>query len=133
MIYAMFCTVLLTFVIGAITLYVRVRSVQMGSVKIKYYRTMQGQDAPEFVIRTSRCFSNMFEVPVLFYVVATLYISLNVESGLAIALAWIFVALRVGHTVIHLTYNNVLHRMLSFWGGAVSVLLMWAVLIVSLD
>lgn len=133
MIYAMFCTVLLTLVIGVITLYVRVRSVQSGSVKIKYYRTMQGQDAPEFVIRTSRCFSNMFEVPVLFYVVATLYISLNVESGLAIALAWIFVALRVGHTVIHLTYNNVLHRMLSFWGGAVSVLLMWVVLIASLD
>lgn len=133
MIYAMFCTVLLTLVIGVITLYVRVRSVQSGSVKIKYYRTMQGQEAPEFVVRTSRCFSNMFEVPVLFYVVATLYISLNVESGLAIALAWIFVALRVGHTVIHLTYNNVLHRMFSFWGGAVSVLLMWVVLIASLD
>jgi hypothetical protein len=67
----------------------------------------------------------MFEVPVLFYVVCTLYVSLQVESSLAIALAWAFVGLRYLHAFIHLSYNHVLHRMLAFWFALLAVLGLW--------
>jgi len=130
MLIPMFCVVLLTFVIGIIALNLRIKSVKNGDVKIKYYRTMQGQDVPEFLTRTTRCFNNMFELPVLFYVVCTLFIALNIDSIVATVTAWLFVIARAAHTYIHLTYNNVLHRMITYLFGAVLILGLWIHLLV---
>lgn len=132
MIYAMFGMVMLTFAVGIVAITTRVRSVKNGSVKIKYYRTMGGQEVPEKLTTSTRCFNNMFEVPVLFYVVATLFVSLKIESEVALILAWSFVTFRALQALVHLTYNNVLHRMLTFWGAVVSVLAMWITLIVQI-
>jgi len=127
----MFCIVLLTIVIGLITVTLRINSVKNGDVKIKYYRTMQGQEVPEFITRTSRCFNNMFEMPVLFYVVCTLFIVLNIETTAAVIMAWLYVLTRIAHTVIHLTYNNVLHRMIIFLMGGVLIFALWVHLILN--
>lgn len=132
MIYAMFGMVVLTFLVGIVAVVVRVNSVRRGSVKIKYYRTMDGQDVPELIKKSTRCFNNMFEVPVLFYVVSTLFVSLKIENSMALYLAWVFVGFRVAQAFVHLTYNNVLHRMMMFWGCVVSVLSMWVILLASI-
>ncbi|NTS78774.1 MAPEG family protein [Catenovulum sp. SM1970] len=132
MIYALFAMVILTFIVGIIALVVRFKSVSNGQVKIKYYQAMQGQTVPERVTQTTRSFNNMFEVPVLFYVVSTLFVSLQIDSDTALYLAWIFVSFRVAHAWVHLTYNNVIHRMLMFWGGVIAVLGMWLVLIIAI-
>lgn len=117
--------VLLTFVVGLVTARTRFASVRSGDVKLKYFKLMQGQDVPERVTVTTRCFNNMFEVPVLFYVACTLYISLGAVGLPGLVFAWLFVALRYLHAFIHLTYNNFLHRMLAFWASFVCVLLLW--------
>jgi len=129
MLLPIFCVVLLTFVIGIITVTLRFKSVMSGQVKIKYYRTMQGEEVPEIITKTSRCFNNMFEIPVLFYVVCILFIAINIESTTAVITAWLFVLSRIVHTVVHLTYNNVLHRMTVYWIGALLVLALWVQLI----
>lgn len=132
MIYAMFGMVLLTFAVGIAAVTTRIKSVKNGSVKIKYYRTMEGQDVPEKLTTSTRCFNNMFEVPVLFYVVSTLFVSLEITNGLALTLAWSFVTFRTLQAFVHLTYNNVLHRMLTFWGAVMSVLSMWVILLIQI-
>ena len=129
MLYPMTMMVLLTFIVGLITARTRFASVLSGDVKLRYFKLMQGQDVPERVTVTSRSFNNMFEVPVLFYVVCTLYISLGVVGSTGPVLAWLFVALRYVHASIHLTYNGFLHRMLSFWASFVCVVLLWVNLI----
>jgi hypothetical protein len=129
MIFPMFGIVLLTLAIGSFALYVRIKSVTSGRVKIKYYRTMTGQEVPEIITKSIRCFNNMFEIPVLFYVVSVMFVCLKIESNLALWLAWAFVGFRLMHTLIHLTYNNVLHRMLAFWAGIFMVLGLWIVLL----
>lgn len=129
MIYAMFAMVVLTFMVGIVAVVTRVKSVKNGSVKIKYYRTMDGQEVPEQLTKSTRCFNNMFEVPVLFYVVSTLFVILKSNNELALLLAWLFVGFRVAQAIVHLTYNNVLHRMLMFWGAVISVLAMWIILL----
>lgn len=91
---------------------------------------MEGQEVPEIITKTTRNFNNQFEIPVLFYVVCTLYISLNIESLVAIVLAWTFVALRFLHSYIHLTYNHVLHRMSVFSLSFLCVIAMWINLLV---
>lgn len=132
MIYAMFAMVVLTFMVGIIAVVTRVKSVKNGSVKIKYYRTMGGQEVPEQLTKSTRCFNNMFEVPVLFYVVSTLFVILKTNNELALLLAWVFVGFRVAQAIVHLTYNNVLHRMLTFWGAVISVLSMWVILLIQI-
>ncbi len=126
----MFAMVLLTTLVGVIALVCRFKSVKNRTVKARYYRLMQGYDVPEIITKTTRCVNNMFEVPVLFYVVSTLFISLKVESSLALVLAWGFVGFRCAQATIHLTYNNVLHRLLMFWFAFVCVLAMWITLVV---
>lgn len=128
MLLPMFCVVLITVAIGILTLTLRIKSVTNGDVKIKYYRTMQGQDVPEYLTRTTRCFNNMFELPVLFYIACTLFIVLNIQSTAAVVLAWLFVLSRAVHTTIHLTYNNVLHRMIIYVIGGVLILSLWLTL-----
>ncbi|AIY66500.1 MAPEG family protein [Pseudoalteromonas piratica] len=132
MIYAMFAMVVLTFIVGIVAVVTRVKSVKNGSVKIKYYRTMGGQEVPEQLTKSTRCFNNMFEVPVLFYVVSTLFVILKTNNELALLLAWVFVGFRVAQAIVHLTYNNVLHRMLTFWGAVISVLSMWVILLIEI-
>ncbi|MFY8350608.1 MAPEG family protein [Pseudoalteromonas sp. SSM20] len=132
MIYAMFAMVVLTFMVGIVAVVTRVKSVKNGSVKIKYYRTMDGQEVPEQLTKSTRCFNNMFEVPVLFYVVSTLFVILKTNNELALLLAWVFVGFRIAQAIVHLTYNNVLHRMLMFWGAVISVLSMWVILLIQL-
>lgn len=132
MIYAMFAMVVLTFMVGIVAVVTRVKSVKNGSVKIKYYRTMEGQEVPEQLTKSTRCFNNMFEVPVLFYVVSTLFVILKTNNELAFLLAWVFVGFRIAQAIVHLTYNNVLHRMLMFWGAVISVLSMWVILLIQI-
>jgi len=91
---------------------------------------MAGQQVPDIITKTSRNFNNQFEVPLLFYVVATLYISLDVMSSLSIALAWVFVISRLAHSYIHITYNHTLHRMIAFFIGFLAVLALWVNLLV---
>lgn len=122
--------VLLTLIVGLIAVKNRFASVKKGSVKAKYYRLMEGQDVPEIITKTTRNFNNQFEVPVLFYVICTLYISLNIDSIVAIILAWVFVVLRYVHSYIHLTYNHILHRMTMFWLAFLCVIAMWVNLLI---
>jgi hypothetical protein len=129
LIYPMFSMVLLTFIIGFIAVKTRFSSVKNGSVSAKYYRLMQGEEVPEIVTKTTRCFNNQFEIPMLFYVVCTLYLSLGIESFVAVIFAWLFVALRSVHAYIHLTYNHIIHRMSVFWSAFLTVIALWVNLI----
>ena len=86
---------------------------------------MNGQEVPDIITKTTRNFNNQFEVPVLFYVACSLYIFWGINSYFALIIAWLFVALRIVHSYIHLTYNHVLHRMLMFWFSLLCVMGLW--------
>lgn len=131
LLYPMAAMVLLTFSVACYALYCRIRSVRNKDVKLRYYTLMQGSDVPAIITQTTRCFNNQFEVPMLFYVAASLYTALQLESTLAIVLAWSFVGARTLHAWIHITYNHLLHRMLSFWLAFVLVITLWGNLLLS--
>jgi len=122
---AMVFMVVLTFGVGLVAAWARFVGVRTGEVKYGYFKLMQGQGVPDRVTVTTRCFNNMFEVPVLFYVVCTLSISLGVESLPGLVLAWLFVALRSVQAFVHLTSNHLLHRMVAFWASFMCALLLW--------
>lgn len=125
MFYPMFLMVLLTFIIGLITMKIRIANVKSGDVSPQYFKLMEGQEVPEIITKTTRSFNNQFEVPVLFYAGCIIYISLGVESLIGLVLAWSFVLLRCIHAYIHLTYNHLIHRMLTFWFAFLSAVGLW--------
>ena len=45
----------------------------------------------------------------------------------AIALAWAFVVLRIAHSLIHLSYNRVVHRLAAFTASNVALATLWAI------
>ena len=128
MIVPMFTMVILTLIIAGIALKARFVCVRSRQVGLDYFRLMgadSSSQAPENVITTTRAFSNMFEIPVLFYVIATLAIAMDQVTPYSLVLAWSFVISRCIHTWIHLTYNNVIQRMYAFWVGIICILAMW--------
>jgi hypothetical protein len=71
-------------------------------------------------------FRNLFEVPVLFYVLcAALVLTGGSTPGLVTA-AWAYVALRAVHSLIHVTYNRVTHRFLVYVASTLLLFGMWA-------
>lgn len=125
MLSAMFLLVLLTNAIVIITARTRIASVRKGEVPFSYYSLMQGTEVPDYVVKTSRHFSNLFEMPTLFYAGGAVYLALGLQGQLAVNCAWAYVALRFIHTFIHLGYNNVMHRLVVFGLSNLAVLAMW--------
>ena len=73
-------------------------------------------------------FRNLFEVPVLFYAVVPLLVLAQAVTATAVALAWGFVALRALHSIIHLSYNRVVHRFCAYAASTGCVFALWALL-----
>jgi hypothetical protein len=86
--------------------------------------------APPPVNVPNRNFMNLLEVPVLFYVGCLVLYVTGGASYLAIALAWIYVALRIVHSVIHLTYNGIAHRGAAFAASTVVAVALWVLVAV---
>lgn len=82
------------------------------------------------ITRAADNFRNLFEVPVLFYV---LCIALAVTGGSTpgfVAAAWAYVILRALHSLIHVTYNRVMHRFLVYAASTVLLFGMWIAFVV---
>ena len=128
MLYPLFAMVFLTFCVMLTAFITRVKAVKAGEMKLSYFQLFQGQEVSDRVTVTTRHYSNIFEVPVLFYTASVLAIALKIDCNVLPIVAWCFVGFRVLHSIIHLTYNKVGHRVAAFMGGNVCVFIMWAII-----
>lgn len=131
-IYPMFVLVVLTFVVGFSTGVSRLIHAKKGRVDPRYFKLFNGYTPPDSMLKLARNFSNLLEVPVLFYTVSIVSLSLGLANHTMIILAWSFVILRMIHSVINITYNNPLHRFVVFLLSSVIVLVMWVHLVMSI-
>jgi hypothetical protein len=69
---------------------------------------------------------NLFELPVLFYVAVMLALVLMIQDQLLVQLAWVYVALRYIHSLVHCTYNRVMHRFIAYAASCLVLVFMWA-------
>ena len=70
-------------------------------------------------------YNNQFELPVFFYAILPLLILLVKVDWVLVALAWVFVASRILHSILHTGSNIVLQRGSAFIIGFAAVGLMW--------
>jgi hypothetical protein len=130
--YPVAALVALTFAVLLAIPVARFRAAFRGEVKAKDFRYGESANVPGAVALPNRNLMNLLELPLLFYVVCiALYVTRTVD-GLALGLAWAYVGLRAAHSVVHLTYNNVLHRLAVFAAGNVVLLVIWIRFLVAL-
>jgi hypothetical protein len=121
----MIALVALTFAVGPLVLVKRLRAASAGQVGPKDFRYGESDRVPPDVALPNRNYMNLLELPVLFYAVCICLFVTKHVTPVEVALAWAFFAARLGHSIVHLTYNNVVHRMLVFNTGSVVLIALW--------
>lgn len=77
-------------------------------------------------------FRNLFELPVLFYVLCLALAVTGLGSAAFAAAAWVYVILRAIHSYIHITYNRVIHRFYAYAASSLWLFALWAAFAVRL-
>lgn len=106
--------VCLTFVVLLQIPYRRLKAGFAGTVTKDDFKLGESERVPEYVVVANRNYMNLLEFPVLFYFACTLLYLLDAVEIKVMLLAWVYVLLRFLHSAIHLSYNNVYHRLIAF-------------------
>ena len=110
----LFSMVALTLLVSFYTWVTRIRDVIGKKMSPKYFLTYDQGTPTKNVTLTGRHYINLFEMPVLFYAGIILAISQNLSESSLVIMAWVYVFLRLAHTVVHLSINHLTSRMMLF-------------------
>jgi hypothetical protein len=125
-----FALVALTFVVWVRMYWLRLAELHRGRIAAQAVATSQESARLLTDTRASDNFRNLFELPVLFYAAVCVAAIADVVTPVSIALAWTFVALRALHSLVHCTYNRVIHRFVLYVLGTFALFALWAYLAV---
>ena len=82
--------------------------------------------SPAAVSNPSDNLKNLFEIPVLFYALVLFLYATRQVDALYLGAAWVFVAFRIAHSIVHCTFNLVILR---FYLYLTATLAVWFILI----
>lgn len=123
--------VMMLLVVIVTCLMLKERMVEMKTLKI-HPNTVASSSQMSVVLKNTRAadnYKNLSEMPVLFYALClALYATQSVSQGFLWA-AWVYVALRVIHSITHISYNNLMHRFSVFSASMAVLVGMWAVFV----
>lgn len=121
---------LLTLLVLLLVPFRRIRAARRGLVKGSDFRFGESTAVPGDVSIPNRNYMNLLELPVLFYTAALMYAISGKVDSLVLTLAWCYVGCRTVHSLIHLTYNHVLHRLVAFTVGNLVLIAFWVLFFV---
>ena len=108
----------------------RVLAVRARRVSARAFRLGESAEVPADLAVFNRNLMNLLEMPVLFYVVSLAFYVAHAVDGTVLLLAWSYVALRLLHSAVHLTFNHIGARFAAFAASNIVLLLMWIRLMV---
>lgn len=107
--------------------FLRFSAVRRGEIDPRFFRLYQGYEEPAVLRVHARHVANLFEAPVLFYLIVIIAVVTQQIGWLPLVLAWGYVLFRYAHSYVHLTSNNVLLRFRLFAASWGILIVMWAV------
>ena len=116
---------LLTFIVLGLIPQRRFKAVFAGEVTPDDFALGESPAVPGHVSLPNRNYMNLLEVPTLFYAVCLALFVTGTVDGLALGLAWAYVAGRTVHSLVHVTYNKVLHRLILFAVSNFVLMALW--------
>lgn len=122
-----FVMVLLTMVVQLSLMRARVGAIKRARVNPQAIADAEGFDrVMKGLENLSDHFENLFEMPVLFYIAAVLIAVMQLSDSFYVIAAWVFVIARVLHSLVHCTYNKVMHRFYAYFLSSMTVWVIWA-------
>ncbi len=103
----------------------RFRAAFAGKVNADDFKYGESDRVPGDVSIPNRNLMNLLEMPVLFYVACLAFYVTRTTDAAALGIAWGYVVLRAGHSLVHLTYNRVVHRLTLFALSNVLLGVLW--------
>ena len=92
----------------------RFRAVAAGHVTAEDFALGESANVPPRVSLANRNYMNLLELPALFYVVCVAFFVTGQVDQAVVNLAWVYVALRAVHSVVHISVNHVITRLSLF-------------------
>jgi hypothetical protein len=83
------------------------------------------QNWPARATQIGNCFSNQFELPLLFYILIAIAFPLRHADLVIVMLSWVFVVCRFAHAGIFVTSNDLKARSLAWFSGVLVLFAMW--------
>ena len=120
----LFVEVILTFALLFWMGYLRTRAVTGGAVKLRDI-ALREPNWPADTTKVANAFHNQLELPMLFYVLTILAWDTHHAGTIIVALACLFVLLRVIQAVVAVTDNDLRRRGPAFIVGAIVLAIMW--------
>lgn len=117
--------VILTIVVGVLTLRARIRAVTGGETTLRKI-ALNNAAWPDPVRQLGNNFDNQFQVPALFMAAVAFYLATGLSDAVAVVIAFVFLAARIAHSVEHVTSNNVVRRMMFFLASVAAMAALWA-------
>ena len=100
-----------------------------GELRFNQIKTYSGNLPKEFE-QSRQHLKNLFELPVLFYLLIAILFSSDNLDQIDIILSWMFVATRYIHSYIRFKTNHVPHRAIFFVLGLLILIVSWTKIIV---
>lgn len=127
------------FALFALTMFVQFRlgalrrvAVKNGEIDARFFKSYRGFEEPEQLRIWSRHLVNLYEAPVLFYVIVLIAATSGQAGSLPVALAWLYVALRFAHSYVHLSSNRIVHRFRLFVASLLALIALWVVVLLGM-
>lgn len=87
-----------------------------GESVARYFRPVE---------RPAQNLANLFEMPVLYFALVPLLLQTGSANPLQVSLAWIFVVLRLLHSLIHIGPNTIRTRYRIYLSSCITLATMW--------
>ena len=116
--------VVLTFLVAIRLAYFAINAVVKGKVHIKQLRVYDGEFPIDYKSARQH-YKNMFEMPILFYLLCTLLLINNNYTQLDVILAWGFVLFRLLHSLVRIQNRDVNLRFGVFTGSFIMLVFGW--------
>ena len=117
--------VILTVIAFVCMLMARISAMKAGQDP-SFYRAYQGNPEPEAAAVAARHYSNLMELPTVYYAGCLATFALGAVGFWSLVFAWGYAVARVIQSLVHLTSNNGKQRGLSFTIGLAFVIALWA-------
>lgn len=118
--------VVLTFVVWVVMYVLRLGFISTKKLDVQLLSSPEKMSAalPERVNNAANNLKNLFEVPVLFYVLCFYIAVAGISSEILVTLAWTYVSLRALHSLVHCSVNIVKLRFTFYFVSCVVLISM---------
>ena len=130
--YPLFVMVLITFAVVYGQFFINFRALKQKDVRLSFYKLFKSDDeTPHYLDAARMHYRNMFEVPILFYLLVLFLYFSNMVTALDVILAWLFVGGRFAHFLVRsFRYDDVLIRFKCFGFSVIILTIHWILVMI---